>query len=158
MNICSSNRRCSNVVVCWILDLKLIFKLNVRFQSWVHSCRESTSCCNWSVSNWSPTVLKHLVSSTKMPGFTKRGLPHTFSSINLEDHILIIKGHTKQKFSLATHLCWCFLLTKFQVSSINQEASKVLKWIRPLFTNSVTNNGETAQSRFRCVIYLNKKQ
>jgi len=55
-------------------------------------------------------------------GFVKWGLPHTFNSITLEDHDfqIVIKIHTKLKLSPAMHLCWCFMLTELQVSSINQ--------------------------------------
>ena len=50
----------------------------------------------------------------------KRGVLHTSSYVNLENHNLVIKRHTKLKVSPAIHLFWCFLLTKFQVSSVNQ--------------------------------------
>jgi len=53
-------------------------------------------------------------------GFAKRGLPHTSNFIKLKDHNFVIKIYMKLKLTPAIKLCWCFLLTKFQVYSFYQ--------------------------------------
>ena len=60
--------------------------------------------------------LASLVTSTLTPcvypyvtGFTKRGLPHTSNSMNLEGHTFVFKKRTNLKFSLA-------ILTTDQIS------------------------------------------
>ena len=50
-----------------------------------------------------------------MTGFAKRDLPHTSNSMNLEDHNLVTKS---LKLSPSAKLCWCTLLTKFQVNGL----------------------------------------
>ena len=44
-----------------------------------------------------------------MTRFVKRGLLHTSNSINLEDHTLVIKTHTKLKLPPAIKHYWSFL-------------------------------------------------
>ena len=66
-------------------------------------------------------------------GFAKRVLPHTSNSTNLEDHNLVIKWYTMLKLFPAINLCWCFLLTKLQVKSVNQSEvmnrQKLVNWM-----------------------------
>ena len=50
-------------------------------------------------------------------GFLKRGLPHTSNSINLEDHNLVIKRHTKLKLSPAIIYPSMLVLPADQISS-----------------------------------------
>ena len=49
---------------------------------------------------------------------TKRGLPHTSNSMNLEDYNLIVKADTNLRFSPSINLCWFALQPKFQANSL----------------------------------------
>ena len=50
-------------------------------------------------------------------GFVKGGLPHTSNLLNMEGHYWFIKRHKKLKLFPVVWLCWCFLLTKFEMNS-----------------------------------------
>ena len=56
----------------------------------------------------------------KQDPYVERGLPHTSNSLNLEDYNSVLKTCANLKFSPVVKLCWCSLMTKFQVSSIFQ--------------------------------------
>ena len=53
-------------------------------------------------------------------GFVKRGLPHTSNSMSFENHTFVFKKDTKLNFFPSINLCWCSLLTKFQVNNFIQ--------------------------------------
>ena len=55
-----------------------------------------------------------------MTRFAKRGLPRTSNSLNLEEHNFEFKKDTNLKVSPSINLCWCPLLTKFQVNNVFQ--------------------------------------
>ena len=91
--------------------------------------------------------------STKIvTGFTKRGLPHTSNSMNLEAHNFVFKKRTNLKFSLAIKLCWHSQLTYFQVNNLLyfnlwiDEVGKLDVCRRPLFANPVTINDLSTSS------------
>ena len=64
-----------------------------------------------------PNVLKGLSFVTR---FSKRGLPHTSTSMNLGEHNIVFKKDTNLKFSTSLNLCWISLLTKFQSNTFSQ--------------------------------------
>jgi len=65
----------------------------------------------------------------------RKGIFHTLPVfIDLEDHNFVVKKDMKLKLSPAIKLCWCFLLTKFQVNTYllpiwSYESSKLVKWM-----------------------------